>query len=386
MTKRLVASAFCAAALAMVFSCSHRTIEFEPPPAGPVEAPNFSGVDASADVEAESITYCASTTCTESTATCPDSRFPCDVDLKTDPRNCGACGVVCPGRRGNGEFACIEGACKMTCVVAAGRPFKTWADCNGLVDDDCETELGTNDNCKACGDTCADPANPCIRDVRGVGKQCGCDPGSLYCGGGCVDPKSSDMNCGACGVACDPTGGGAEAIANGYYGCAGGRCGSAKCLPNFADCDGNIANGCETSLLSPESCGGCGIACDPGQACVLNSDGKPECRCPTGKTLCLDVCVDLKTDPDHCGACLSACGGFAGPNAAAICSHGSCGVACKEGWADCNGNTKDGCETNLEADPSNCGACGSSCDLVAGQPCIAGRCAVEPCKSGEETK
>jgi hypothetical protein len=387
---RILGAAFALALASIVIpSCSSpESLGFgknEPPPGF---FPSDAGASENADAStSEPVPMCVATTCAAPLTTCPTSRFACDVNLKTDPNNCGACGVVCPGRRGNAEFVCIEGACKMTCSVRKGlRPPKAWADCNGLVDDDCEVELGTNDNCRACGDTCADPAKPCMRDGRGVGTQCGCDPGRLYCGVGCVDPKSSDTNCGACGVACDPTGGGAEAITNGYYGCAGGTCGNPKCLPNFADCDGDISNGCEISLLSPENCGGCGVACDAGQACVLNSDGVPECRCPKGKTFCLDVCVDLKTDPNHCGACLSGCGGLTGPNMAAICSHGSCAVACMEGWADCNGNTKDGCETNLEADPSNCGACGSACDLVAGQPCVAGRCAVEPCKSEEETK
>ena len=55
--------------------------------------------------------------------------------------------------------------------------------------------------------------------------------------------------------------------------CEQGACGY-SCSPNFADCDSDTANGCETDVLSdPMNCGGCGIRCDgvEGQPCV---DGK----------------------------------------------------------------------------------------------------------------
>ena len=143
----------------------------------------------------------------------PDEQVPRGVDdvselalplrrePETDPNNCGACGVVCPNRRGHGLFACIDGACQMTCTAVGTGPFvSVWANCNGSLDDDCEVELGTNENCRACGDACTDPQKPCIRDAAGMGKQCGCDPGMLYCDGECVDPRTSDGHCGGCGL------------------------------------------------------------------------------------------------------------------------------------------------------------------------------------------
>jgi len=353
-------------------------------------SPGFVSADSGTtdgDVDAgDPISYCATNKCPAGSTTCPSSRFPCDVNLKTDPNNCGACGVVCPNRRGHGLFACIDGACKMTCTaVGTGSFVSVWADCNGSLDDDCEIELGTNENCRACGDTCPDPQKPCIRDASGMGKQCGCDPGMLDCDGECVDPRTSDGHCGGCGLWCDPGGDGAPEIANGYYGCGAGACGNAKCETYFADCDGKLTNGCEAVLIDPENCGACGVACEPGQACVINDSGVPECRCPKGKTLCGDKCADLSADSQNCGACGSTCAGLKGPNATGVCSHGSCTVACNEGWGNCNGDSKDGCESNLQSDPRNCGTCGNSCDLAAGQPCVAGRCIVEPCKPEEGT-
>jgi len=51
--------------------------------------------------------------------------------------------------------------------------------------------------------------------------------------------------------------------------------------------------------------------CDPGQACV-------EGACVCDGALCDDECVDLDSDPRHCGGCGAACDG--------VCSEGACCV------------------------------------------------------------
>ena len=58
--------------------------------------------------------------------------------------------------------------------------------------------------------------------------------------------------------------------AHGRPTCEQGVCGY-QCSPNYADCDGDVDNGCETPLLDdPLNCGACGVRCDgvEGQACV----------------------------------------------------------------------------------------------------------------------
>ena len=91
-----------------------------------------------------------------------------------------------------------------------------------------------------------------------------------------------------------------------------------------------------------------------------------------GYTLCGDspnaVCLNLQTDPQHCGTCTTAC---TGNNE---CTAGSC--SCKQGFANCAvGSTS--CETDLQSDAAHCGACGNACP--AGDECQAGMCA---CPSG----
>jgi len=320
--------------------------------------------------------------------TCPSSQYPCDVNLMTDPKNCGSCGFECKGSVG-ALLDCVGGKCVFHCKTGTGPT----ADCNGLVDDDCEVKLGTNDNCNGCGDRCPDPDKPCIYDQSsGIGR-CGCEAGLLYCTPGaqdpCVDPTIDDKNCGACGNACDPAGDGGTLHDHMYYGCQGSQCGRPKCALGYADCDHDLSNGCETSLLTDDDCGGCGTACDPGQTCRVNpSTKRPECLCPQGQTLCGDRCVNLTTDPDHCGSCENSCfDGAQSKNNVPVCSYGSCEWACKQGWGDCNGDPTDGCEINLSSDQRNCGACGNACDALAGQPCVGGQCAVRPCdEEGEEAR
>jgi hypothetical protein len=59
------------------------------------------------------------------------------------------------------------------------------------------------------------------------------------------------------------------------------------------------------------------------------------------------------------------------------------GLACEPGFADCNGQASDGCETDLESDESNCGRCGNDCAAgfqVSSGTCEEGTCAVEACE------
>ncbi len=344
------------------------------------------------DARAELTQYCPSNKCPAGRTTCPTSPFACDVDLRSDLRNCGACGLVCrTAGTANMKFDCVDGQCVSECSSnAAGIHY---ADCNGVIDDGCEVLLGTNENCNGCGDRCTDPKKPCVHIGDRPDNQCGCDPGHQYCpppGPGlpasCSDPMLDDMNCGGCGVVCKPDDG-ALPRSNMYFGCAGGECGHEKCTSEYRDCDGVGANGCETHILSPDNCGACGKACDPGQTCIRNRNNVYECACPPGRTLCGDECIDILTDPRHCGSCSIDClNNTPTVTGAAHCSFGSCKYGCAEGRGDCNGDSKDGCETNLLSDPRNCGACGNTCDLVAGQPCVLGGCVVEVCDGGVFTQ
>ncbi len=81
--------------------------------------------------------------------------------------------------------------------------------------------------------------------------------------------------------------------------------------------------------------------------------------------------TDLRIDPDHCGSCARKCPSL--PHAERGCGDTCTIWRCEMGFGDCNGEARDGCEVNTQSDPSNCGRCGVVCG--AGQKCRRGECA-----------
>ena len=153
-------------------------------------------------------------------------------------------------------------------IVSFGCPAG-FADCNGSSTDGCEINLMTSaSNCGTCGNVCVVP--------NGIGGCSGgncfigtCNPGFSNCDGqvsnGCeVNTLTSPNNCGSCGVVCN--------FPNAIAGCAAGVCIIAACNTGYADCDGNVANGCEVNLnISSNNCVTCGVICPPGKTCVGGS-------------------------------------------------------------------------------------------------------------------
>jgi hypothetical protein len=98
-------------------------------------------------------------------------------------------------------------------------------------------------------------------------------------------------------------------------------------------------------------------------------DAAPACGSATPK-LCGTSCVPL-TNPDY-GCADPSCTECDLPNATSTCgATGACAIGtCADGYADCNSNPVDGCETDITS-ATNCGKCGTKC--LGGSPyCIAG--------------
>ena len=343
---------------------------------------------------------CAASECPFPYTTCETDKptYECEINLMTDRNNCGACGVSCDDYEPIGMVGqCVNGKCDFQCMIAVEDPIQNLKNCNGILDDGCEVDVYSDPmNCGVCGNKC-NPGDSCIEG------RCGCPPGFSKCGSRCVDLQTNDLNCGECGHECPymPEDGPfafceiTDKHAQGK--CLNGTCGNLSCYLGWGDCDKDMSkcptnpngawSGCETPLTTMENCGACGNACAPGQVCARVS--MTEIRCvdtcdKQGLTDCGNAgeygggCRDFNNDKHYCGSCVNDCPN-AGPHQAIVCNKGSCEYPCDVGWADCNGDLADGCEVNTMVNPSNCGGCGVTCDSVAGQPCIEGKCLTKEC-------
>lgn len=98
-------------------------------------------------------------------------------------------------------------------------------------------------------------------------------------------------------------------------------------------------------------------ACQP-----VDSDAEDDCLAT--EDLCDDVCVNLDTDDDNCGACGEEC------DADEVCEDGACELDCASGEEECSGECVD-----LDTDEENCGDCGDDC--AAGEACDDGICVLQ---------
>jgi hypothetical protein len=273
------------------------------------------------------------------------------------------------------------------CVI--GQCQVPWADCNGDATDGCETNVeGDPTHCGDCSTNCIATLGPnWICDAgQCVVNDC-VPPTTLDCdkdkANGCeVDSLSDPNNCLFCGNKCD--------LANAIGTCAAQKCIVVSCKPGYQNCDGVDANGCETKVDSdPGNCGACGTVCDAtngvpgcaGSVCGIvcnsgfgNCDGNPANGCE----------VTFASDPSHCGGCGQLC---TPQNGTAACTGGACSYGtCSGTFADCDGNSTNGCETNTQSDPSHCGACSNACTAPANATakCTGGACSFD-CNPGFAT-
>ncbi|MBW2454707.1 MAG: hypothetical protein JRI68_09355 [Deltaproteobacteria bacterium] len=228
-----------------------------------------------------------------------------------------------------------------------------------LCDGQCVSLNADADFCGSCNVQCDDglfcAAGICV----------GACPAALptACGetNGCVNLDADPLNCGECGAVC-PEG---EV-------CSQGDC-AANCDPESGVptlCDGGCVN-LATDLLN---CGQCGNGCTPAQLCSV---GACASECTDGLTQCCGTCVDINSDPTHCGQILCAdcdadplCEGVT-----PVCSEGACADECAAGLTDCAGACVD-----LNEDGAHCGGCGNVCG--GGVVCAAGACSTSGCPDG----
>lgn len=248
-------------------------------------------------------------------ATC-DPAFPCATDLSSDIHNCGGCGIDC------GMDRCINGTC-YPCPVG-------WANCSSNAPVNCGTSLWSDENCGTCGHVC-----PTNQRCSNRGDCVDCPEGHSACRDRrCVDLRADRQNCGLCGRVCGP-----EEV------CIAGRCG--PCPAGESVCGA----ACYDLQTDSATCGSCGHECRWFESCVAGACVEDPCPEGTGRCDATKACVSVLADPNNCGGCARAC------SHAEFCHEGAC-LACPAGTARCGEGTT--CTPILD-NPDNCGACGLRC-------------------------
>jgi hypothetical protein len=207
----------------------------------------------------------------------------------------------------------------------------TEADCIDPAAPHCETSKNKCVECMLDGDCMAGTvciANTCI---PGCSAQQPCKAGFTCCGSTCYDLASDPDNCGECLKPCAEVPQ-AEAV------CTNSMCEMGACFPGWADCDGDLMNGCEQNTLQDGDC-----ACVPGavQSCYYGAPG----------TMGVGPCLGGQQACDPTGLAWGPCSGQVMP-VSEICGNAideDCnGVKDDvpdidgDGWTSCNG---DCCET-----------------------------------------
>lgn len=254
-------------------------------------------------------------------ATCCDGVC---IDTTSSMGNCGACGVAC-----DTDEVCVESSCKP--MTDACGDSKVW--CRTT----CVDTMSDDDNCGTCGNACG-ALESC------VGGKCKpeCLDSWVYCENDnkCANLTTDAEHCGSCGHVC-----------GGNMYCANGAC---VCPAGTSNCDGDESNGCETPSLQ---CGQVGQCADESKVC---GDVCCDATCCNGA-----VCVDLTSNPLHCGDCATPC------ETTQRCEGGVCVddiAGCdKESDTPCFGTCAD-----LKTSVDHCGGGGIACSTD--EECVDGEC------------
>jgi hypothetical protein len=271
-----------------------------------------------------------------------DASNGCEATLDSAD-HCGSCSNACGYAHANA--ACLAGHCEL------GSCADGFADCDADETNGCEQKVGP-EGCGGCnmaseGDAprataCAACGDSCLSAPFTASSRCGPHGCELVCAdaradcdalvdNGCETAMTDAHSCGTCHNDCS------RLPHVDSAGCSAGACTALVCKPGFADCDADVADGCERSTTMPSDCGACG------QVCAL-------------------------------------------AHAASSCTSGSCAIGhCDAGWDDCDHDPSNGCETALDT-RNHCGACGTTC--TGGSQCNNGACgcvtgSTSQCRAGQ---
>lgn len=263
---------------------------------------------------------CDVSNCTAGLGDCDPGTPGCETDTTTSVDHCGYCGNPCIFANASAE--CIASTCHLAACNAG------WGNCDANASNGCEThtDIAVN-HCGACGSSC--PSRPHATSTCASGTcDFTCDGGWADCdgipGNGCETNVQTDVNhCGSCPSLCDPN--------HATPSCVNGSCTVETCDAGWGDCNANVSDGCETDLASTvASCGACGSSCSSAHGVPSCTNGSCSIACATLWGNCngnvSDGCeTSLSSDTSNCGSCGTTCTTIFGSPS---CTTGLCSSAC----------------------------------------------------------
>ncbi|NOK08533.1 FG-GAP-like repeat-containing protein [Corallococcus exercitus] len=203
------------------------------------------------------------------------------------------------------------------------------------------------------------------------------------------DPTCSGQGCLSVNAPCDAT----VPCCDGLT-CQSGTCGDVnECAAGTDNCNENAT--C-TNTVGSFTCAcnagyeGDGVTCTDINECAAGTDncnenatctntvGSFTCACNAGYEGDGVTCTNInECAANPClngGTCIDGVGSYT-CNCAPTYEGANC-QACSGTLGDCNGNSSDGCEVNLQSDAESCGACGIVCST--GQICSNATCQIAP--------
>ncbi len=343
------------------------------------------------------------------------------TDCAGDTPACNPATGECAACNANSAATCADLATRRSCATSTGTWTTTTCDVRCLVvagqascvacDPGATPATCTvNDEVRSCSPTgaftttaCLDPAPVCTL-IDGEAQCVGCASGSCtgatpYCLDGveCVECEPASTTCQQEPVAagtCSAAGSWEYAPCTGALPrCSAGRCvecvGDDDCLDVMACVDGACAcpslapdrcgDQCVDMETDPGHCGACDRACVAPTgtcrngvcvSCAVDDDcpatgqscQSGQCLCPSGQAVCDATCVDLSSNDAHCGTCTTVCA------ATQACTGGEC-VCTDPLLTNCSGTCVD-----LTGDDVHCGSCATDCTTTSSPYCLDSAC------------